>query len=86
MTNLGKVALGIVSALALTTTGASAAVVCNDEGDCWRVKKQYEYRPEFRLHIYDDDWSWHDRDKHKYRWRESHDGPGYWRNGVWITF
>ena len=32
-------ALACTAALALSATGASAAVICNDEGDCWRVKE-----------------------------------------------
>jgi hypothetical protein len=42
---IGKLALGVVGALALTSTSASAAIVCNEEGDCWRVKEGYEYPP-----------------------------------------
>ncbi|WP_295559296.1 hypothetical protein [uncultured Hyphomicrobium sp.] len=80
---LAGAALGTV--LALTATSASAAIVCNDEGDCWRVKHRYEYKPEFRLHVHPDDWKWGDHDKHKYRWRESR-GRGYWREGLWIQF
>jgi hypothetical protein len=41
--------LGAVGVLALTATGASAAVVCNDEGDCWRVKEKHVYPPDVRL-------------------------------------
>ena len=47
---LGKTALAS-AALALTTIAASAAVVCNDEGDCWRVKERRDYKPELRLHV-----------------------------------
>lgn len=86
MKKLGTAVLAIAGILALTSTGATAAVVCNDEGDCWRVKEKYEYRPEFRLRIYDDNWVWPDHEKHKYRWRESRDGRGYWRQGVWVEF
>jgi hypothetical protein len=75
----------VAAAIAVTTAPASAAVVCNDEGDCWRVKEKYDYRPEWRLRIYEDDWKWSDADKGKYRWREGK-GRGYWRNGVWIEF
>jgi len=78
-------AVALASSLTLMTTGASAAIVCNDEGDCWRVKEKYEYKPEFRLHIYDDDWKWDRAHDHKYRWRESR-GRGYWNKGVWIEF
>ena len=77
--------LTLGAALALMTSSASAAIVCNEEGDCWRVKNRYEYKPEFRLRVYDDDWKWSDDDKDKYRWRESR-GRGYWRQGVWVEF
>ena len=33
------VSAAFLGLLALTATNASAAVVCNDEGDCWRVKE-----------------------------------------------
>jgi hypothetical protein len=33
--------------------------------------------------IHDDNWRWRDRDH--YRWRE-HEGRGYWRNGIWLSF
>jgi hypothetical protein len=82
--HLAKACL-VIGALTLLSSSASAAIVCNEEGDCWRVKERYDYRPEFRLRVYDDDWKWSDRDKHKYRWRESQ-GRGYWRQGVWIGF
>ena len=32
-------AVGIVGVFALATT-ASAAIVCNEDGDCWRVKEK----------------------------------------------
>jgi len=51
---LGAAFLGI---LAMTATGASAAVVCNDEGDCWKVKDKYDYPPDAHLQIYGDDWN-----------------------------
>ena len=74
-------AAGVVGALALATT-ASAAVVCNEDGDCWRVKEKYDYRPDWGLTVYDDDWKAGD----KYRWRDPGAGRGYWRKGVWIGF
>jgi len=71
------------SALTLTATAASAAVVCNDEGDCWRVRGRPAYGPELRLNIHPDDWRW-GRHEH-YRWREPGRGHGYWRGGNWIV-
>jgi hypothetical protein len=75
--------LGGAAALALFATNVSAAVVCNDEGDCWKVKDKYDYPPTAGLQIYGDDWV---IDTNKYRWREAQPGPGYWRKGVWIGF
>ena len=80
----GCAVVGILGVLAFSATSASAAIVCNEEGDCWHVKEKYEYKPEFGLHVYGDDWKW--SDENKYRWRE-HEGRGYWGpNGVWIEF
>ena len=58
----------------------------NDLGDCWNVKSRHEYKPEFGVRIYPDDWKWDNHEK-DYPWRE-HDGDdrGYWRKGVWIDF
>ena len=69
------------SALAISTAHASAAIVCNEEGDCWHVAGRADYQPELKLRIYGDDWKWSDHDH--YRWRE-HKGHGYWRQGAWI--
>ena len=76
-------ALLAVSGVAITAAAASAAVVCNAEGECWHVKHAYKYRPEFGISIHPNDWRWGENDH--YRWRE-HSGRGYWRNGVWIRF
>jgi hypothetical protein len=70
-------------ALMLMTTGASAAVVCNEDGDCWKVKERLTYPPEARVEIYDDDF---DITTKKYSWREAGPGNGYWRGGVWVDF
>ena len=39
--------VGAVGILAFTATSASAAIVCNGEGDCWHVKEKYDYKPEW---------------------------------------
>ena len=70
-------------AIAITATSASAAVVCNREGECWHVKNRYEYKPEFGITVHEDNWRW-GQNEH-YTWRE-HRGRGYWKNGVWIRF
>jgi hypothetical protein len=77
-----KLIMATAGALLVGATGASAAIVCNDEGDCWKVKKRVEYQPELRLRVYDDDWKW--KEGEKYRWRESRGDHGYWRGGIWI--
>ena len=85
MKHLGSALLGMAGLLALSVTSASAAIVCNGDGDCWHAKQKYDYRPEFGLHVYSDDWRWADADHDRYRWRE-HDGRGYWNKGLWIEF
>jgi hypothetical protein len=70
-------------ALAATATTASAEIVCNREGDCWHVREHYDYQPSFGLVVHDDNWRWRDADH--FRWRE-HDGRGYWKGGVWLSF
>jgi hypothetical protein len=52
------VSAAFLGVLAFTATGATAAVVCNDEGDCWKVKEKHAYPPDVSLHVYDDDWKW----------------------------
>jgi hypothetical protein len=83
---LGKVAFAVIlgaSSLALTATNASARIVCNDDGDCWHVKTEYEYPPSVRLEVHPDDWRWKEGEKHA--WRE-HEGRGYWHSGAWVGF
>ena len=55
MKHFGIAVLGIVGALAFTATSASAAIVCNEDGDCWHAKEKYEYKPEFGVHVYGDE-------------------------------
>ena len=85
MKYLGSALLGVVGVLALTT-GATAAVVCNEAGDCWKVKDKHTYPPEVNLRVYEDDWKWGDADSAKYRWRDPGEGRGYYRGGVWVGF
>ncbi len=47
-----------------------------------RSKDRLDYPPEARLHVYGDDFAIGP----KYRWREAHEGHGYYRGGVWIGF
>ena len=83
MKHLVTAAVIAVGVVALGATSASAAIICNDEGDCWKVKTKHTYPPDARVHVYEDDYV---IDTKKYKWREGRPGPGYWRGGVWIDF
>jgi hypothetical protein len=83
---MNRLILALGAAMVGFCAPASAAVVCNEDGDCWRVKEQYEYKPEFKVRIYDDNWKWKDTEKDKYRWREAGPKRGYYSRGVWIDF
>jgi hypothetical protein len=89
LTTAALAALLGIGGLAVTAASASAAVVCNAEGDCWHTHDTYSYPTGLGVVVHEDNWRWdadHDRDAHvHYRWHE-HDGRGYWRNGVWVTF
>ena len=86
MHKFAKIMLAGAGALALSASVATAEVVCNEEGDCWRVRERAEYKPELKLRVYPDNWRWEDRDKDRYRWREvpADKKGGYWRGGVWV--
>jgi len=87
-------ALGTIASAALLGAGvliasidsASAYVVCNRWGECWRTTTRYSYAPELRVRFYDDYWWRRHHRSHRWHWRNDHEGRGYWRNGVWITF
>jgi len=55
MKYLGTALLGAAGILALSVTGASAAIVCNEDSDCWHVKQAYDYPSDVRVHVYGDD-------------------------------
>jgi hypothetical protein len=81
MTSITKALLAAAATLTLTAGAASAAIVCNDEGECWHVHGQPSYGPHLKLSIHPDNWKWGGHEK--YKWRE-HAGHGYWRGGSWI--
>jgi hypothetical protein len=70
------------SALVLAAGTASAAVICNDDGDCWRVRGNPAYGGERRLRVHPDEWTWPPGER--YRWLEPGVGRGYYRGGVWM--
>lgn len=82
-TKLAAATIVAAAGLTLVASNAMAAVVCNQEGECWHTSRHYDYHPEFGVSIHPNNWRW-GHDDH-YRWHEHH-GRGYWHNGVWVTF
>jgi hypothetical protein len=75
----GATALALMAA----TLPASALIACSRSGECWHVRDNYVYRPEFGVVVHPDNWR---PGRHEHvRWRE-HAGRGYWHDGIWITF
>jgi hypothetical protein len=64
-----------------TSAPASAAVVCNRWGECWRTRTVYDYPPRIGIVVRSDDW-WREHHRH-YHWRTARYGRGYWRDGYW---
>jgi hypothetical protein len=82
------IAAGIaLGGLAFTAPSASAYVACSGN-ECWHVDRRYHYAPGVVVVHHPDDWYFHHnwQADHTYAWREHHEGRGYYRNGVWITF
>lgn len=79
--------------VAVTAQPASARVVCNRWGDCWRTDVVVTYPRDLRVRVYSDryaDEAYRERRwRHNHRrWREEdheHDRGAY-RNGVWVAF
>ena len=67
--------------LALSASGASARIVCNEDGDCWHSHEDFVVSPELRLNVHPDGWKFGEDNHH--RWHE-HEGRGYWRGGNWV--
>ena len=76
---------GLIGAgsVTLISTNASAGIVCNEDGDCWRTQTEYTYAPTLGLSVHQNDWKW--KEGEKYAWRE-HEGNGYWKGGSWTGF
>jgi len=91
MKNALKLALPLtmgVCLVAFTVGTAQAYVVCNHEGDCWHTDSRYHYHNDVQVEVHPDVWYFHhdwDHDN-QYHWRGHHEGRGYWKNGVWVTF
>ena len=84
------VSLGLGGAVLLANP-AAARVVCNSYGDCWHTETRYNYdRYDRGQHAqwHNDDWYFHQRwnDDHEHHYRDYHEGRGYYKDGVWLTF
>lgn len=75
-------ALSAFGVLAFSSLTASAAVVCNTDGDCWHTQETYTYPPDAHVVIHPDNWRWGSSEH--FVWKE-HPGPGYWSGGHWMT-
>ena len=69
-------------ALAFTTLGASAAIVCNEDV-CWHTHTTYDYPATAGVRVHPDNWRWGPSEH--FTWRE-HEGRGYWRGDRWTDF
>lgn len=76
-------------AITATMSSASAYVVCNRDGDCWHTDTRFRAPdPALRFTYHNDDWYFHRRwdNDRDYRYRDYHEGRGYYRNGLWVQF
>jgi hypothetical protein len=82
MTYLKTAALAVLGTLALTA-GASAAVVCNEDGDCWRTNERLTYPLRLACKFMATTTI---PSAPNNKWRDAREGRGYYRGGVWVGF
>jgi hypothetical protein len=83
VSKIAAAALLGLGAFMVTTSTASAAIVCNGDGACWHTRHAYVYHPEWGVVVHPNSWRWGPADH--FVWRE-HTGRGYWRGGAWVRF
>ena len=76
-------ALMATGVLAATAVPASAYMACNHEGDCWHTESRVA-APGVRFDYHPDDWYFHQRWDGNTHYRETHEGRGYYKSGIWI--
>jgi hypothetical protein len=81
----GALIAAVAGGTLVTAASASADVVCNRWGECWRVHDRLDYPTTLGMIFHDDSWADAHRHGH-WRWREDRFDRGYYRNGVWIAF
>ena len=67
---------------AMTSMSASAAVVCSGNV-CWHTHESYDYPPDAKIVVHEDNWRWGPKEKYSFR---EHEGRGYWRENKWTTW
>ncbi len=78
-------ALVAAGAVMATVETASARIVCNRYGDCWRTSRAMTIDPPEACASMTTTGA--GAIGERYRWRDARPGRGYWgRGGVWITF
>jgi hypothetical protein len=83
LTTAAVAAIVGAGAMAATTSAADARTVCNNYGDCWHETTRYDYPAPLRVTFHNNRWH---SNNHRYNWRDNHDGRGYYRQGLWVTF
>jgi hypothetical protein len=83
---LASAALLVATGFAVVPSAASAAVVCNRDGDCWHTERVYRYPRAMSVVRHPDHWYFHQTWNDSRHWRDYHTGRGYYRGGVWVTF
>ena len=71
-----------VGFLALSAASASAAIVCSGNV-CWHTAERYQYPPEARVVIHEDNWKPAANAKITFR---EHPGRGYWSKEKWVEW
>jgi len=68
--------------LAASAVSASAAIACTGNV-CWHTHEVYDYPPDARVVVHDDNWRWGPHDRYVFR---EHEGRGYWRGNAWMAW
>ena len=81
----GALMAAVASSAVGVSSNASADVVCNRWGDCWRVRDRLDYPAGLGITFHDDDWG-RAHMRGRWHWRADRFDRGYYRDGVWIAF
>ena len=86
--SVAGIALFVGTGLVATTAPASARMVCDSSGDCWHTDHQYKYDRSVGAQYHNDDWYFHQKwaGDNQHHYRDSNNGRGYYKSGVWIGF